>query len=252
MKKILAVLAASAALVACGGGGGGDTAADQLPGGGSGGVAAKSTVEGFWRNTAPSGESATLVILENGETWGAFTTSNAIVGALYGQTISDASTLSGSGTEFEIGGTATPINYSGTFTSERTMTFTNPTGLDGAPLTFGVAYGDDYKEPASVAVAEGKFSGAGGVSVTVRAAGDLGLLTVDFTSPDCYATGSIVPRASGKNVFDATVTFTGRGCALGDKTTTKGIAYYNADTQDLLMLALNPAKDNGFIYIGSK
>ena len=61
-----------------------------------------------------------------------------------------------------------------------------------------------------------------------------------------------MPRPSGKNIFNVSVTFTGTNCALGNGTVTTGVGYYDMDTKRLLVLALNAAKTDGFIYIGSK
>ena len=103
-KMMLAVCVA--ALTACGGGGGSD--------------GPSSTAEGFWVGPTSSGYTARLVVLENGETWGLYSTPTAIVGALYGSTnSSNNGTLTGSGSDFYFPGRLLQTaNYSGTFRIE--------------------------------------------------------------------------------------------------------------------------------------
>ena len=51
---------------------------------------------------------------------------------------------------------------------------------------------------------------------------------------------------------DSDITFTGGACALGNGTVTKGIGYFDTGTRQLLAMALNPAKSDGFIYVGRR
>ena len=68
----------------------------------------------------------------------------------------------------------------------------------------------------------------------------------------CAATGTASPRATGKNIFDVSIAFTGSACALGNGTVTKGIAYFDIHTKQVLAMALNPTKSDGFIYVGTR
>jgi hypothetical protein len=68
----------------------------------------------------------------------------------------------------------------------------------------------------------------------------------------CSAAGTATPRPSGKNIFNVTVTFTGSNCALGNGASTSGVAYYDAATRRVLVMAMNAAKSDGFIYLGQK
>lgn len=49
-----------------------------------------------------------------------------------------------------------------------------------------------------------------------------------------------------------TVTFLGSTCALGNGATTQGVAYYDSATGQILVMAMNSSKTDGFIYIGAK
>ena len=90
------------------------------------------------------------------------------------------------------------------------------------------------------------FPQAYGVSIGVD-----GLITLPSTQ-GCGGAGWVLPRASGKNVYDVTITFQGSTCALGHGTTVRGIAVYDTAQRSLWALALNSAKSDGFIYVARK
>jgi hypothetical protein len=239
--KQFAALGLTVLLAACGGGG------DSSPA-----PAPTTTAEGFWGGTASTGVSVALAILENGETWGVYTSSGSIVGALYGNTTSSGTTLSGSGKDFNIPSrTVSSASYSGTFTAKSTMNVTTSAGG-----SFSGIYDTAYDQPASLAAVTGTFSGVGvsgtspvqAVSVAISPSG---AITVP-ASLGCSAAGTATPRPSGKNIFNVTVTFTGSNCALGNGASTSGVAYYDAATRRVLVMAMNAAKSDGFIYLGQK
>lgn len=244
MKRRIAVVAVSLILGACGGGGSEDSA------GGSSGPSG--SAEGFWSGTLASGVAVSAAILENGETWGVYTSGTLIVGALHGQTTSSGTTLSGSGTAFDVANRSSSRGtYSGTFTPKSTIRINSS---DGG--VFSGTYDTEYDRPAVLSSVTGSFTGQGVSgnsavqSIPLSIAAD-GTVTALGTQ-GCSAAGSLVPRPSGKNIFNVSVTFTGTNCALGNGTVTTGVGYYDMDTKRLLVLALNAAKTDGFIYIGSK
>ncbi len=114
--KYIATLAAAAVLTACGGGGSDDTSTTTptTP------IPVVATAEGFWSGNASTGPQVQLAILENGETWGFYTVQGALVGALYGNTTSSGTTVTGSGLDF-YGGSANPGSYSGTFLAKNSI-----------------------------------------------------------------------------------------------------------------------------------
>lgn len=243
-KRKIAAIAVALLLTACGGGGTDDSAGG--PSGPSG------SAEGFWSGTLASGVAVSAAILENGETWGVYTSGNLIVGALYGQTSSSGTTLSGTGTAFDVASRSSSNGtYSGTFTPKSTIRINSS---DGG--VFSGTYGTKYDQPALLSSVSGSFTGQGVSgnstvqSIPLSIAAD-GTVTVTGTL-GCAAAGSLTPRATGKNIFNVSVTFTGTNCALGDGAVTTGVGYYDVDTKRLLVLALNAAKTDGFIYIGSK
>lgn len=246
MKKLLTVGVAMV-LTACGGGGstgGGSTSAIAPP--------PPVTAEGFWEGTASNGPAVALAVLEDGETWGIYTSGAFIAGALYGVTSSSGTALTGSGKDFNIPArSVTNATYTGSFVAKSSIRVTTSGGV-----TFSGNYVAAYDQPASLTTLAGTFSGQGvsgnsstqTIPVTISASG---AITVP-TSAGCGASGTASPRASGKNIFDVSVTFNGTSCALGNGTVTKGVGYFNSTNRSLLVLALNPAKTDGFIYVGQK
>lgn len=244
MKRLLTIGLASVlamTLAACGGGGDSSAAAPTVP-----------TAEGFWEGTSSNGATVGLAILEDGQTWGYYARGGVIEGALKGVTSSSGTTLSGSGTDFDLQNrTVSSGTYNGTF-SPRSVIRINTSS--GASLT--ATYVVSYDQPASLAALAGTFSGSSVTGSTSPQAQQVnisaaGAITVSTTA-GCSASGSAVPRQSGKNIFDVAVTFTGTSCALGNGTVTTGIGYYSATTGNLLVMGLNAAKTDGFIYAGFK
>lgn len=243
----IAIVGLAALLTACGGGDSGSTPSSAPA------PVITPSAEGFWEGPASTGVSVALAVLETGETWGVYTSTNGtIVGALFGNTASNSSTLTGSGQDFNIPArSVSSSNYSGTFTAKNTINVTTSSGG-----TFSGTYKPAYDSPVSLTTVSGAFAGTGvsgnssvqQIGITISPSG---VISVPGTQ-GCSASGSAAPRASGKNILNVTVKFTGANCALGDGTSTTGIAYYDTVAQRLLVLALNASKSDGFIYIGQK
>jgi hypothetical protein len=242
MKKSLSMIGLAVALTACGGGGDDAPAVPNTP------PASVTTAEGFWTGTASTGNDVSLAILENGETWGVYSQGSVIVGALYGQTTTSGSTLSGSGRDFNIPSrTALPGTYAGSFVAKTSVSVRTSAGG-----SFTGAYDTDYDAVPSLGAMAGTYT-ARGISVdfptvTISSAGAIRA----SSSGGCLAAGTAVPRPGGKNIFNVTVTFSGSNCTLRATPTTTGIAYYDAPTRQLLVMALNSGKTDGFIYVGAK
>ena len=232
-----------------------------LGGGGSDGdstspvIATIRSAEGFWNGTITGGYNASVAILENGETWGIYTSGNSLIGAVHGQTSSDSPTLTGSGSFFNFvlrqSGSGT---YSGNFIPKTSINFTTNGGD-----TFTGSYGTIYDQPASLTDLAGTYSGfsitgttaAQSIPVTISAGGAISGSIVSGNL-SCSASGTATPRASGKNIFNVQLTFTGNFCALGNGATTSGIAYFDKTSKQLGVMTLNPAKSDGLVYIGTR
>ncbi|MEY8876735.1 MAG: hypothetical protein AB9M60_09535 [Leptothrix sp. (in: b-proteobacteria)] len=241
MKK-LAAIAVTAVLTACGGGGSGGSS------GNSAGAA-----EGIWSGTFASGTSASFVVLENGDTWGVYVSNGVLVGAANATTTVNGSTFSGTERFYDLStGQVTTGSYSGTAAAKSTLTTVDSAG----GTSFTGTYVTAYDQPATLSAIAGSFSGtavvggAGSQTASVSI-GANGAITVP-SSGGCTTTGSITPRASGKNIYNVSLSFSGTGCVLGNGASTTGIAYYKVTTGQVLLLTLTPDKSTGLMYLATK
>lgn len=240
--KQLTVLAAALVLSACGGG---DVD----------GTTTKASAEGFWVGTTAKGTTVNLAILENGETWGLYGNSSSLTGAVYGITSTSGTSLSGSGYGFDF---VTRTSGSGTYTGSVTTKGSISLNVsDGTTLTG--TYDASYEQPASVATIAGTYTGwavTGGIApqATTVVLDVNGNISSSFVSGSliCSTSGKATPRASGKNVFNVQLTFTGNYCELGNGTVVNGVATYNAANGQLITMGLNSAKTDGLIYLGKR
>lgn len=235
----MATLAAST-LVACGGGDGAQTPSGEVsPEGVYGGTR---TVNGTTASVAR------LLVLEDGQMW-----------AMYGINGTDGFTLQGfahaKGTHKSGTYNATNlIDYGASNPVEQSLTATYDTSrwtwasqygtttLNGTELPSGLL---DYHKPAMLTDVSGawtleSYNNAGapaeGLSLSVSATGTF----TGSMSGGCPFSGKLTPRASGKNLFDTTLTFaTDEVCVFKGQTVT-GIAIShllpgNAGRRQLLM-----------------
>jgi hypothetical protein len=148
--------------------------------------------------------------------WGVYTSGDTIVGALFGNTTSSATALTGSGLDFNISArTVTPGTYSGTFSDNSSIQVTTqPSGV-----TFSGRYDAAYDVPASLATLAGTFVGLGvsggspvqPITATITADGAIAVPA----SLGCSASGTATPRPTGKNIFNVSVTFVGSKLRAG-------------------------------------
>lgn len=211
------------------------------------------SAEGFWVGTTATGTIVNLAILENGETWGLYGSSASLSGAVYGNTSISGTSLIGSGFGFDF---ATRTSGSGTYTGSVTTKGSISLNVsDGTKLTG--TYDASYDQPASVASVAGTYMGwavTGGIApqattVVVDANGNISSSVVSGNL-SCTTSGKATPRASGKNVYNVQITFTGNNCALGNGTVVNGVATYNAANKQVIAMALNSTKSDGLIFLG--
>lgn len=223
-------------------------------GGGGGGSPAAGTSEGFWTGTTSTGYGVNIAVLENGETWGVYTSGGYLVGALHGQSSGTGTSFAAAGSNFNlVNWSVTSGSYTGTVTAKSTISATSNTGA-----SISMRYSSDYDSAATLINATGNYTvygvsalgSANGVSMNVTSGG----LITSTISGTCSATGSLAPRGSGKNVYNLTMTFNGSGCALGNGGTASGILLLDRTSIPVkaLALALTPNQQDGFIGIGVK
>jgi hypothetical protein len=248
-KARLVVSGLAVALVAACGGGGSDAPSGPAEGV-YGGPLTGSTSSYFQ-----------MLVLENDEFWVIYgaqsSTTFLIAGFIQGAGTSNNGTFSSSalrdyGFVPALAGTASANYNTDAKTISGTANFSGRTvGFSGGPIP-GSLY--NYGSAASTSTVAGSWSVGVNTgetaNLTISAGGALSLAS----SGGCTGTGSIVPRASGKNVFNVAVTFAGTPCLLPGSTVTGiAIAYplSNGRTQ-LIAAARNSAQTAGFLVAGTR
>lgn len=210
------------------------------------------SAEGFWVATTPTGINVKWAILDNGETWGIYDAQGTILGAFHGTTHSANGALHGSGRAFDIpSATVGATTHTGSYIARQTITLTTAFGAQ-----ISGRYVPGYDQPASLAALQGRYGGEGlgsrgpviGMALSVETDGSF----VMTSREDCAASGRIHPRPGGKAVFNIRLRFAGSACALGDGTTASGVAHVSSESGELFVLALNDAKTDGWLYLGSR
>lgn len=243
MKRCTA-LAAALVLSACGGGGGDGT---TTPTNTTPTVTTAVSAEGFWTGTSSTGAQVQLAVLEDGTTWGFYTINGALAGALYGNSNVSGTTLNGSGLDI-YGGAIHPGTFTGTVATKNSLNATLSSGV-----TFPGRYSTAYDQAALLTNLAGTYAGQGltgatsaiSIPVTISVGG-----AISATLPGCSISGTATPRATGKNIFNVQTTFVGNTCPLGNGTVTNGIAFYDVTSRQVIVMAMNGSKTDGFMYAG--
>jgi hypothetical protein len=237
-----------ALIAACGGGG-------DPQGSGTGPASTSPNVnadpQGFWSGPASTGYTVNTAVLENGETWGVYSSGSTIYGALYGTTTTNGNTATISGTDFNfLTNSSSSGNLTGSIVAKSTMS------LSGSGVTVPLTYQTSYDTAATAAAVTGTWSfiGRSGLytlvpgSITINGSGAFTLSQVG-----CVTTGSIVPRSGGKNIYNLSLSATGVNCVAG-QSTMSGIVYLDRTVtpNKFLSLALTPSKNDGVVVIGTK
>jgi hypothetical protein len=250
VTRSFSVFAAAVALASCGGGGGSSSGVAPPP-------PDLGTAEGLWNGTTADGRSFSGLVLDDGTYWFLYSAAGntaVFAGAVQGtSTSSGGKFTSSNGLNFSFEGAGIlSFTMSGTYTANAQLggTLTYASGTN----TFTSSYDTDYDLLPSLATIAGNYSGQ---AVTVNSAVEATTVMVasggaitGTSAGGCSFTGSAMPRASG-NVYDITVTFGGGVCDNGTGTVT-GVAYYVAAKNELIGTALNSARTNGFIFVGTK
>ncbi|HZW12886.1 MAG TPA: hypothetical protein VFF81_06815 [Noviherbaspirillum sp.] len=263
MKKsaLLSSLLLSLMLTACGGGGGGggdwgNPDQNNNPGGGSP-TTTNSTAQGFYSGTTSSGYELKTLVLENDHYW-----------SLYGYTVNglfDAyGVLQGSGTanngsftstnlrNFDFNGVIAAYSLSASYQTGASLngSITDGTGTITFASSVPLASTYNYNMAANL----GNLAGAWpmtdldgyGVTLNIAANG-----TFSGSSGGCNFSGTLAPRASGKNVFDLALVYGGAPCPAPNQAQT-GIAveYLVAGGRQLLMASVDSSRSRATGLVG--
>jgi hypothetical protein len=220
-------------------------------GGGSSSPTTNADPQGFWTGLASTGYTVNAVVLENGETWGVFSSGSTILGANYGTASTSGNNVSIVGTEFNfLTNRSTSGNLTGPFVTKSTMSLT------GSGVSVPLAYQAIYDTPATSAAIAGTWSFIGRSGSYSLVPGNItinssGAFTLSQTG--CTTTGSVVPRAGGKNVYNVTLSGSGVNCVAG-QSSMSGVAYMDTSVtpNKFISLALTPSKTDGVVVIGTK
>ncbi len=227
-QKLVATAMTTIFLAACGGGGGDEnTAVTPSP------AAPISKAEGAYAGTFKSASfpngAVQFVVLENDEVWGLYGTSSAsgtiVYGVIQGQGKSDNGTFTvADGRDYfytgQTGAGRLSAQYvagasiSGTFGANGQEAMVSATTAAAAPYS--------YNAPAAMSAISGAWSGTtlqgGAFTLQVSSSG-----SYTGNTQGCALSGTVTPRASGKNVFNMTLQFGSSPCALPG-VTVNGIA----------------------------
>lgn len=246
---MLALFSLSILVGGCGGGGGGGSSAPP---------AVVSTAEGMWTGTTSSNRTVNGFVLDDGTYWvlySAANNSNTIAGGVQGSSTSNNGNFTSTNAkDFNLEGLGIlNATISGSYFAKQSLN-----GLINYPtlaqnVTFTSTYNASYDATASLANLAGTYTGTGAVvggtetaTLTITAAG---AVTGNGVS-GCQFSGTATPRSKG-NVYNLSITFGGGVCSNGTNTVT-GIGYYDSTLKRLWGAALNVARDNGFIFVGTK
>lgn len=243
-------------LFGCGGGGsGGGTTASPAP------AVAASTAEGVYAGTISNGKSHNVLVLENDQVYVMYGTmingSLMVSGFIQGSGKSnngsfsatdmrDYSASAGASPNFTLSATYVKnTSFSGT-TSDGTTTIS----FTGGPLQNSLY---NYNTAANVANIVGSWTitdlAGRPAALNIAASGSF-----TGSTSGCTFFGTIKPRASGKNVFDAVATFGAAPCLLPNQTVS-GIALEYPLTgggRQLIIAGTDALRNNGAAYLGAR
>lgn len=257
MNKMTALggLFAAVALSGCGGGGDGAAPPPAKPP-----ATVVSGAEGLWIGQTSDSLSVQGIVLENGETWNIVSTvDGTVVGMSQGSIqASTPDSITGSGRYLNVvdeskltDRTTEPVSYFGRYSVRDSIQVTASNGWK-----YSGSYGVLYEQPAVVSELLGTYTGTG-ISNQVRAP----LISLSITTgglvatnsyPGCSVRGTIVPRASGRNVFDLPLTFNGTTCPVGNGVVVNHVVFYNNTSRSIVMMGQSVGKEQTFIYTGLK
>jgi len=252
-SKLLSLIAV-ATLAACGGGGGGDDAAAAAP--------AAPTAEGVYGGTLTGGSNNAfeLLVLENGEFWALYGTGTAaglsVEGFIQGNGASDNGTFS-SPISKDFGfapAKAATINATYNATA-KTISGSSITGLGNVSFSGGPLAGStyDYNTPAALSTITGLWTMTDPEGETIALnVGTNGAFS--GIGSGCTFTGSMVPRPSGKNVFNVTLTFGGAPCDLPGQSAS-GVAVtspMSGGHAQLAVAVVDGSKQYGAVVFGTR
>ena len=218
------------------------------------------TAEGaFAGKMTPRGFRLSLVVLENGDAWGLYENNGLLVGFFEGAGVSN----NGSYTADDVRDhdfVARVVRHGSLSATYFPAVSVNghlipDIGVQSAfSATAAAMTGYDYAQPADPARIAGSWPGfyrngpeSGTVEITPSGA------VSAVTSTGCAYTGTVSPRASGRNVFDVRITFGAVPCELPNQVA-RGIAIVvdTARGRQLMLAATDATRSFATSFVGTR
>lgn len=218
------------------------------------------SAEGRWTGKVGA-DTLAVNVLENGEIWGFYARNTGVARNLYGRVTTEGSSLKGTLTDVNLrNGEPNSFDFTGKITPNASLDLTML-----QEKSISLQYDARYEQAADAASLVGDYQGksfhvrsrtqaeGSGRSTFSSVSSHSAALNVSNSgeavfslSSQCSMTGTLRPRPSGKNIFDASMTYQGSACPEDDGTPTHGIAMFVSDTNTLLVQTLNEGKTAGF------
>jgi hypothetical protein len=250
LKLALAALTLTT-LAACGGGGGGAAAPSS----------SGASPEGAYQGTTSAGSDFTALVLDNGVAWAVYGT--RISGTLYVRGVASGVSGTYNGSTY-----STPVKdyyYTGqTFDGTLSGSYLPGTSFNGnlsytsgGSSSFTAAgipsSSYNYNAAPSLSTASGIWSGtlSNGESGSINVASNGSFTGVIGT---CSLTGQLTPRASGKNVFNATITFGSAPCAYPGVTSSGNAVVYpvSGGLTQIIIAGTTPDRSAGVAFLSQR
>lgn len=269
--KLAAAGLLCALMTACGGGGDSENGESLTPDG----SATTPIAEGRWVGKMGTDTAVALTVLETGEIWGFSISHPNVFNKLFGNVFSKNFQLNGELNELSLtSGYLRKMEFTGSVVPKTSMEFTLP-----HKPHVSLEYDAGYEQPANPGELTGSYGGTGFVMRTpssrpayqISSGGQVTLLpshaayqlpiALDISASgemsiaslkDCTASGTALPRPTGKNVFDVALSFHGSACNLFVGTTFRGIASYEPNSEIVLIQALSDNKAEGLYFTAPK
>jgi hypothetical protein len=259
-KEFWALSAIAIVVAGCGGGGSAGGEFTSVSSTTTTTAATTGGAQGVYEGTASNGRYFNTIVLDNDQY---YTLYGALSGGVFGvMGLITGTGQSGNGNftsadlkDFPAGG----IPISGTLSATYTpgVSFNAVVSKSGTAATYPGTPPDNtsyvYNTPASLASIVGAWNMTAltGAPVTLNIAANG---TYAATSLGCNFSGSITPRASGKNVFDFTVTFGPAPCVLANQSGTgHAVTYILGNGQrQLIAAATDASRSNATVVLGAR
>lgn len=255
MNKAMATLWATLllpVLAGCGGGGSDSSSAA------SSAIVSASAAQGAYEGTTSTGRAFDMLLLEDGQYWTIYGQISSGAFYVYGLIQGTGQANNGSFSSSDL----KDFYYTGSTSSGSLSASYNPgVSLNGSVTSFNststftasALTSSTYNYNSSPALSD--ITGAWNMTLLSGASATLNIAangTFSGTSGGCSFSGTIVPRASGKNIFNVSTTFGAAPCALPGQTSTGiGVSYILANAQrELLVAAVDGSRTHGTVLLG--